>query len=716
MSKKILNVDWRGIAGAAVKKRILKLKRNDEGLFPCPVSSCLHLGFKSDRGARKHVNTVHPWYLYFDQQPPIDRKEIVSKDMDKRKNTTHNKPAYSLKEGMGKEFLDWLKTPCGGGKSGKQAIQSGRRAMKFLMASLGDTEVDKHVSEEFIDCCLGSPSIVINFFKVVTEDWKISSSAALNYMKSISDLMDWRKANGVTDDVLRSFTVTEVYIRRGKENLSKQKILEYGRNLDLEQLICRKSWASVEEMEQVIPYHTPRYKYVLDLCKEENSSPSVSQLAFATRFIATFLFLRVKCTRPMTYQYITLKMIEEAKSNGGYIDQTTFKTERQYAFDTLILSTEVMQIIDTYVSFIRPKLKPSCNYLLLTTNGKQYSALGSAMSILVHQAIEKYVNPTRYRQIIESQSAERLTPEEMDTISRDQCHSSYVAKRIYQKKLSRDVALKGKLCMEKITGTQRDEHTKDMASILSNEMTESSALSDQVTERTDSHVEETSTVQSNDVEEILSVMSVPGRDTIKEDEDCCKDPISTDTVTDNLKSVSINSDNDESGDKSGEEDFAAPLASNNKIDHSPHNTAARTSEEPDMPTYSNVSDESEVEDCAPAIKSVKKIDHSQRNIHARRSNRSDMPVCRNLSVEVKKEVVENEMERAQLQKRFCSDEDAALKEGIKKYGLGKWSIMLKDKTLNFHPNRTRDSIRVRADTLGLSKKKKKKKTGQKSSF
>ena len=703
MSKKILNVDWEGIAGAAVRKRILKLKRSEEGLFPCPVSSCLHLGFKSDRGARKHVNTVHPWYLYFDQQPPIDRKEFVNKELARRKNTTHNKPAYSLKEGMGKEFLDWLKTPCGGGKSGKQAIQSGRRAMKFLMASLGDTEVDKHVSDEFIDCCLGSPSIVINFFKVVTEDWKISSSAALNYMKSISDLMDWRKANGVTDDVLRSFTVTEVYIRRGKENLSKQKKLEYGRNLDLEQLICRKSWASVEEMEQVIPYHTPRYKYVLDLCKGENSAPSVSQLAFATRFIATFLFLRVKCTRPMTYQYITLKMIEEAKGNGGYIDQTTFKTERQYAFDTLILSPEVMQIIDSYVSFIRPKLKPSCNYLLLTTNGKQYSALGSAMSLLVHQAIEKYVNPTRYRQIIESESAERLTPEEMETISRDQCHSSYVAKRIYQKKLSREVALRGKLCMEKITGKQRDEHTKDMASILTIEMTDSSDL---VVESTDDQVEEDSVVQSNDVEEILSVISAPGGDAIKEDEDFEKDQISTDTVTNNLKSVSIYSDNDEIG----EDECAAALTSNNTIGQSPTNTPTRRSEKPDMPTSSTVIGEGGVEDCGAAIKSNCRIELSPCKTRARRSEEPGMPTCSKLSVKVKKEVAENEADRAHFQKRFCLDEDAALKEGIEKYGLGKWSVMLKDKTLNFHPNRTRDALRVRADTLGLSKKKKKKKS------
>ena len=138
-------------------------------------------------------------------------------------------------------------------------------------------------------------------------------------MKAINDLLDFRKANGVSDDVLRSFTVSEVYIRRGKENLAKQKKLEYSRNLDLEQLISRESWATIEEMEQVIPYHTPKYKYVLKQCNANDAQPSISHLAFATRFIATFLFLRVKCTRPMTYQFITLQMLRSAKTNGGYI-------------------------------------------------------------------------------------------------------------------------------------------------------------------------------------------------------------------------------------------------------------------------------------------------------------------------------------------------------------------------------------------------------------
>ena len=707
MSKKVLNVDWKSIQGAAVKRRILKLSKNEEGIFACPVNACLHLGFKSDRGARKHVNTMHPWYFYFDQQPLINKSEYQTTANQKRKSTTHNIPAYSLTEGMGKEFLDWLKTPCGGGKSAKQAVQAGRRAMKFLMTSLGDTEVDKTVSEEFIDCCLGSPSIVINFFKIVTEQWKITSSASLNYMKSINDLMDWRKASGVTDDVLRSFTVSEVYVRRGKENLSKQKKLEYSRNLDLEQLICRKSWATVEEMEQVIPYHTPRYKYVLDLCKAENSSPSVSQLAFATRFITTFLFLRVKCTRPMTYQYITLKMIEEAKTNGGFIDQTAFKTEKQYGFDTVLLSGEVIQIIDSYVAYVRPKMSPSCNYLLLTTNGKQYSALGSAMSILVHQAIEKYVNPTRYRQIIESESAERLTTEEMKAISADQKHSSYVAKRIYQKKLSRDVALQGNTCMKKITGKVRDEHTKEMASLVSNPSCEEIIQMEEETDpQTNDHTagEKIVVVGNDKVEEMVDLVA---REFPTEIVQMDEDVVTNDEVEEVLSVLSLTElktkeeevaeEEEEEEDKEKEANCSLMKPGYSTIAEEVTSVSTHTDQES---TSRSNSVPAGVSDPGPST-----YRHCK---NTRLSALTDMPQISDISVEVKKELVDNEGCRGLVQKRFSPQEDTVLKEGIKKHGLGKWSLMLKDKSLNFHPARTRDSIRVRADTLGLTKKKKKK--------
>jgi len=45
----------------------------------------------------------------------------------------------------------------------------------------------------------------------------------LNYVKAIGDMVDFRKSNGVTDNALRCFSVTEVYLRRAKENLRKKR-------------------------------------------------------------------------------------------------------------------------------------------------------------------------------------------------------------------------------------------------------------------------------------------------------------------------------------------------------------------------------------------------------------------------------------------------------------------------------------------------------------
>ena len=104
MPRKVLNVDWKLINGATVKRRILKLKRNADGYFLCPISTCLHIGFRSDRGLRKHIDSAHPWYYYFDEQPVINREEAVKKNEESRKSTTHNMPAFTLTDGIGKEY------------------------------------------------------------------------------------------------------------------------------------------------------------------------------------------------------------------------------------------------------------------------------------------------------------------------------------------------------------------------------------------------------------------------------------------------------------------------------------------------------------------------------------------------------------------------------------------------------------------------------------
>ena len=44
------------------------------------------------------------------------------------------------------------------------------------------------------------------------------------------------------------------------------------------------------------------------------------------RFMTVFLFLHVKGTRHVTYQYLTVYMFDNAKRNNGIIDQKKFKT------------------------------------------------------------------------------------------------------------------------------------------------------------------------------------------------------------------------------------------------------------------------------------------------------------------------------------------------------------------------------------------------------
>ena len=101
-------------------------------------------------------------------------------------------------------------------------------------------------------------------------------------------------------------------------------------------------------------------------------------------------------------------------------------------------------ILDDYVQYVQPLLNSQCDYLLLNRNGLQFQKLTDLLSVLVFQ------HPTRYRQIIETESVNKLDLEEQRVVSEDQKHSSNVARVNYQKLRYRDVALKGRTCMEKL--------------------------------------------------------------------------------------------------------------------------------------------------------------------------------------------------------------------------------------------------------------------------
>ena len=238
--------------------------------------------------------------------------------------------------------------------------------------------------------------------------------------------------------------------------------LQWTQDLDIETLDARGHWATMEELLEVVTFHLPRYENTVKTCKTIPGQVNPSDLTFATKFVAVYLFIKVKGSRPMTYQYLTVDMVRAAKENGGFIDQKEFKTASKYGFDSLILTDASMQVLDSYINFVRPLLKPQCEIVLVTKTGGQHSKLGDVMSKLVFDAIGKYIHPTRYRQIVETESLNQLTSKEQRILSEDQKHSSAVAKVHYQKQRSREVAAIAHECLQKLQGTKGTEVDKEV--------------------------------------------------------------------------------------------------------------------------------------------------------------------------------------------------------------------------------------------------------------
>ena len=120
------------------------------------------------------------------------------------------------------------------------------------------------------------------------------------------------------------------------------------------------------------------------------------------------------------------------------------------------------------------------------------------MSQLVFKAIGKYINPTRYRQIIETESVQTLSPDEQKWVTEDQKHSSNVARAHYQKTRSRDIVLKGQCCINKLRGKAGellDKSLKEISESSKSYSSDGDISSDQDNEQT--HSEKMDVIYSN---------------------------------------------------------------------------------------------------------------------------------------------------------------------------------------------------------------------------
>ena len=182
-------------------------------------------------------------------------------------------------------------------------------------------EEEDELSENFIDFCLGSPKLITDFEETLKNDWALGSSAQLSYLYAICDLIDFRKAHGTISNALNNFAVSEVFLMRGKKYLAKQERLEWSRDLDLDSLISSNSWATLEELGKAVPFHLGRLNEVKKKCKSfPLHDVPVVDLTFAARLLAVFLFLRVKGSRPMTFQFLTVTMFQSSKANDRFVD------------------------------------------------------------------------------------------------------------------------------------------------------------------------------------------------------------------------------------------------------------------------------------------------------------------------------------------------------------------------------------------------------------
>ena len=255
---KTTRIDWKSVDGALPKPRRLHLIENRDGLIRCPIAGCDHLGFSSRRGCRKHVKAKHSWYHYFEEKPKLPEDNSLLTFAQYAFKGKGSKIPNCSKDDFARSFSQWLQSSCGRGISHKQSDISVTRALKlikFCCDESGEAEEDLISFPNMIDYMLGSPQHLTNFVDSLDKIWGIGQSGHMAYVASISDLLDFRKFCSPPASVLQNFAVTEVYLRRARKCLAKDMRLNWTTDLDIETLESRRSWATLFEVQSVIPYH-----------------------------------------------------------------------------------------------------------------------------------------------------------------------------------------------------------------------------------------------------------------------------------------------------------------------------------------------------------------------------------------------------------------------------------------------------------------------------
>ena len=367
MAKRILSkTSWKDAVGASKKPKRLKLLSHN-GLFICPVSYCESEPCRSKRGCRKHVFTKHGWYYYFEEKPDIAKvfPEFCTRannyQLPKRVRTS-NMPMFLKTCVAGENFKKWLQSSGGGGKGKSQADQLLCKVLRYLKYCCADVSLSWDIP------------MISDFVRYLQTDWFLKSSGVTGYMNVLGHLLDFRRSYSDLTKIHSSVLIpSEIYIQRVKRYLSKKIKSDWREVLSVDYLNSINCWVKLEELQKFIPYHSEKYKQIILNGSSPVTSIAAHDLSFATSFIVAALILMVKASHSVTYQFLTVQMVESIGENG-IINQTIFKTKEKYGFDSLIFSNDVLTLIKNCINFILPRLNPCCDYVLICRNGKQISS------------------------------------------------------------------------------------------------------------------------------------------------------------------------------------------------------------------------------------------------------------------------------------------------------------------------------------------------------
>ena len=210
--------------------------------------------------------------MYFDSKPDI--REIEEKHLSVSttakvdgRSITQELPTFPKTLPPAVNFLNWLQSTAGGGKTKQLSEQVLSRVLKFLKAVNEDAESEE-INGMKVDYCLGSVECIQIFVSLMENESKLSHSRQLGYLNAIYDLMHYRKSTGVSSDILTNFSTSDIYLKRAKKCISKRMKVQSNKEFDTETLESKWRWATLKELQQVIPFHLSHYKLILEVQSE----------------------------------------------------------------------------------------------------------------------------------------------------------------------------------------------------------------------------------------------------------------------------------------------------------------------------------------------------------------------------------------------------------------------------------------------------------------